>query len=592
MVQSGVSITDTKIPNLQCTPATSAPLLVGGVITCTGTYAVTASDINAGVPIVNVASARSAQVTTPVVASVSVNVFSFPQFTAVKTASVLSVSAAGTPITYSIEVRNTGTVTLTGLTVSDPRVPSLSCSPVAQGASLPRAASTVCTGVYTTTQQDINGGVPIVNTASVTFANAGTVLTSATVGVNSVTAFTVVKSASPTVVTGGAGSTVLYSVVVANTGSADLTGFQINDPLFPSGMSCNPIAPGQTLGRGASTTCSASYTVTAGDVSRGTIVNVVTVTLGGLQRTASVVVTIQGQQQGSLTLSKTADPVFVSTVGQVIRYTLVARNNGNGNLLGVTISDPLLPNLVCQPLNNGQALAPGTFLSCEGSLIVSQAQINSGIIVNNAQATANGGAIIARASTTVVVSSTPPPQTTTTTAPVVTGTGSATTTPSSNTPTIFFSKTSSPEIVSAAGQTIQYTIRATNGGLATINNVVVSDPTLGFLQCSPAAGSSLASGATMTCVGSAVVTTAQIQSGADIINTATVNANGVTSITQAKATVKVAASGTIAVSKTTTATQYSVVGSRIPYRITILNNLNVNAQNLVRLLIWGFDFLI
>jgi len=76
------------------------------------------------------------------------------------------------------------------------------------------------------------------------------------------------------------------------------------------------------------------------------------------------------------------------------------------------------------------------------------------------------------------------------------------------------------------------------------------------------------------------VTLSQIQSGNDIINIATVNANGLTSITQAKAIVKVAVAGTIGVSKTTTATSYSVVGSRIPYVVTILNNLNVNAQNL------------
>ncbi len=445
-------------------------------------------------------------------------------------------------------------------------------------------------GVYTVTQQDINNGVPIVNTASVTFANAGTVLTSATVGVNSVTAFTVTKTASPSVVTSGLGASVLYSVVVANTGSSDLTGFQvnkmrfffflsyffflsffskINDPLFPGGMSCSPVSPGQTLSRGSSTTCSASYTVNAGDVARGTIVNVVTVTLGGLQRTASAVVSIQQQQQGSLTLTKTANTTFVSSAGQAVSYTLTARNVGGANLLGVTISDPLLPTLVCQPLNNGQALAPGTFLTCQGVLVVSQAQINSGIIVNTARAVANGGAITAQATATVVVSSTPPP----------TSSSDVTTTPSP-TPTIFFSKTSSPEIVSAAGQTITYTIRATNGGLATLNNVVISDPVLA-LSCNPAPGSSLVSGGIMTCVGSTVVTASQIQSGADIVNTATVSANGVPTITQAKATVKVAAVGTLAISKTTTATEYSVVGSRIPYRITILNNLNTNAQNLI-----------
>lgn len=112
----------------------------------------------------NTATARSDQVTTPVTASVSVNVFSFPQFSATKSASVASVNAAGQVITYSVQVQNTGTVALTGLTVSDPRLSSISCSPVAQGGTLPRSSSTLCVGPYTVTQQDINAGVPILNT--------------------------------------------------------------------------------------------------------------------------------------------------------------------------------------------------------------------------------------------------------------------------------------------------------------------------------------------------------------------------------------------------------------------------------------------
>ena len=247
--QTGVAVTDSLIPSLSCSG--SGALAIGASLTCTGSYTVTAANINAGTPIVNVATVRSAQVVQPVTASVSVNVFRFAQFTAVKSANTTSVSAVGSTIAFTVDIVNTGTVALTPLTVTDALLSSpLVCAPTAQQGTLARGSSTRCTGLYRVTQDDLNRGTPIRNDAFVTFGNAGTVIATATVGVNSVTAFTVSKTASPTVVTGGAGSNVVYSVVVQNTGSSDLTGFQINDPLFPGGMTCTPVQPGGTLLRG------------------------------------------------------------------------------------------------------------------------------------------------------------------------------------------------------------------------------------------------------------------------------------------------------------------------------------------------------
>lgn len=561
VAQTGLVVTDNKVPSLSCTPSGS-DLPAGGVVQCVGTYTVTTADINAGVPIVNVAVARTGQAG-PVNATASVNVFSFAQFTATKTANVSSVSSAGTVVGYTVVVRNTGTVALTNLAVVDPLIASMVCAPVAAGQTLARGNATTCTGSYTVTQTDINRGVPIVNTVSVAFSNAGTVLATASVGVNSVTAFTVTKVGTPSTVT-AAGQTVLYNVTVVNTGSADLSGFQINDPPVPNGFNCAPVSPGGTLARGATTVCTASYTVTSGDVSRGNIVNVVTVTLGGLQRTASFVVNVQGPQTGQLTLTKTASTQFVSAPGQNITYTLIARNTGLTPLLNVFIADPLLPVLTCLPVPNGQALAAGALLNCTGVLTVTQAQFNSGFITNTATATATGLPPVT-ATVTVIASAT---SGTLTTVP--------TTTPST-TPIIFFAKRASPTIVTAAGQQITYTITATNGILGNINNVVISDPSLPLLQCNPPQGSTLASGTVMTCTGVATVTQQQISAGQSIVNTATVTATGLTSIVQAKATVQVAASGTFGVAKSTTATSYSVAGQRIPYTISVLNNLNVAA---------------
>jgi hypothetical protein len=81
----------------------------------------------------------------------------------VKSASVTSYSAPGTPITYSYLVTNTGNVNLTAVSVTDPHVglSAISCL----SASVAPGASETCTATYTTTQADLTAG-SITNTAS------------------------------------------------------------------------------------------------------------------------------------------------------------------------------------------------------------------------------------------------------------------------------------------------------------------------------------------------------------------------------------------------------------------------------------------
>ena len=71
--------------------------------------------------------------------------------------------AAGDKVSYSFAVTNTGNVTLSGLSVSDPKVGKVTCP---ETALAPKAATT-CTAVYTATPADIAAGV-ISNTATVT----------------------------------------------------------------------------------------------------------------------------------------------------------------------------------------------------------------------------------------------------------------------------------------------------------------------------------------------------------------------------------------------------------------------------------------
>lgn len=101
-----------------------------------------------------------------------------PGLTVAKTVTPTSFSAAGTTLTYTFTVRNTGNTVLNDVRVTD-TVPGLSpvtCTP-AQGSTLlpaapylttPRAAGTLtCTATYVTTAADVAAGANKVNSATV-----------------------------------------------------------------------------------------------------------------------------------------------------------------------------------------------------------------------------------------------------------------------------------------------------------------------------------------------------------------------------------------------------------------------------------------
>ena len=173
---SPYSISDDTVSGISCAGATS-PLTPGASTTCTGTYAITQTDLDYG-SLTNNATATAGATTSPS-ATTTIIATQNPQLNLKKTPSPIIAFTQGTNVTYTYTLENTGNVTLNGpFSVTDDVLSTVSCA----GATSPLApgASTSCTGGYVITNADINAGF-VTNYAIASCAQAISNLASATV---------------------------------------------------------------------------------------------------------------------------------------------------------------------------------------------------------------------------------------------------------------------------------------------------------------------------------------------------------------------------------------------------------------------------
>ncbi len=122
-----------------------------------------------------------------------------PRLTVDKTSTTTSITAAGQVVPYSFLVTNTGNVTVTGIAVTDPKVPTISCP----ATSLAPSAFMTCTGSHTVTlaEMDAAGGT-LVNTVTVK-SSAPDATDTNTIPVAKTPRLTVDKTSSTTSITVG-----------------------------------------------------------------------------------------------------------------------------------------------------------------------------------------------------------------------------------------------------------------------------------------------------------------------------------------------------------------------------------------------------
>ena len=448
-------------------------------------------------------------------------------------------AVAGQTIPYSYLVTNPGSLTMTGVAVTDDLVPTVSCP----SGTLAPGASETCTGTYTVTQGDVDAG-SVTNTATATASDSEGLVTSApssvTVAANAANSSIILTESTTSTGYGAAGQTIPYSYLVTNTGTTTLTGVGVSDDLVPT-VSC----PSGTLAPGASETCTGTYTVTQGDVDAGSVTDVATASGTNPQ---SIVVTsapssvtvAANAANSSIILTESTTSTGYGAAGQTIPYSYLVTNTGTTTLTGVGVSDDLVPTVSCP----SGTLAPGASETCTGSYTVTQGDVDAGSVTDVATASGTNPQ-------SIVVTSAP---------------SSVTVAANAATSSIILAESTTSTGYGAAGQTIPYSYLVTNTGTTTLTGVGVSDDLVPTVSCP---SGTLAPGASETCTGSYTVTQGDVDAGSvtDVATASGTNPQSIV-VTSAPSSVTVAANDCDPPVITSADSTTAVVGSPFHFTVT------------------------
>ncbi|MCL2782363.1 MAG: hypothetical protein FWD80_00080, partial [Propionibacteriaceae bacterium] len=540
---SGVSINDTDftgtgtMSSIICPSTALAP---GKSAICTATYVITQDDVDAGT-LSNTATATGTPpdpdqppVDSPpdtiivpgdmepglqVVKSYDISGFSSPVF-------------AGDPIDYTVDVTNSGNVTLTDVTVVDPLlggdITGDCVWPDTQGKLNPGQQAS-CEMAYPLTQADVDKG-KVLNTATATghdsdgteVSDEDSVTTDLTVTPGYGPDLTVAKNDDTSGLSSPAeiDDPIVYTVTAANTGDLTLTGVTVTDELLGGDITASCTWPGKAgvLLPKQVVTCGGTYLVTQVDIDAGKVSN--TALAHGTPPSTpdnpnptpipgddTIITNVPSDPSISLTKtgSLTTSP---AKAGDTVKFSFEAANDGNVTLTNVSVADKLAGvssiTYTWPDSSKPGVLAPGESVTGEATYKLTQANVDAGHVANTATATG-----------------TPPD------GPNVTGDGDTDVKiPAAgglSMKKIASGEDGNPVSKLVAGDTINYSFVVTNSGNVTISSVSINDTdftgtgTITGIVCPSTA---LAPGKSMTCTASYVITQDDVDAGT-LSNTAT-----------------------------------------------------------------------
>ncbi|WP_418152373.1 hypothetical protein AB8615_10925 [Litorimonas sp. RW-G-Af-16] len=539
---ASVAVQDDLIASVSCPKTTLAPM---EAIVCSAQYTVTQMDVDAGAVINNAVASGNPPTGPPAStpSSATVNSSATPSFSFAKRAIDLDFANVGDVLDYEFDVQNTGDITLSNIIITDDLIATVSC-PMA---SLAPTQSMVCSASYAVKQTDIDAGQVINNATAKASLPDGTnlpdALGSATVSGTQSPALTVLKQAVETDFA-QVGDVLNYTYLITNTGNVNVTNIAVADDRIPS-LSC----PSANLAPAANVTCTGTYTVTQEDINTGFVTNNVSVTgtpAGGTLAPALDQVTVTGTQSPAIDIVKTATTSSYASVGDTINYDYVLTNSGNVTLKNaLSISDDKIPSVSCPALPMGGLPVNGT-LTCNATYVVTQADIDAGLVTNIATATDG-----------------------TTSSPTATETVNA-----DQSPSLATIKTATPQTFASLGELINYEYRVTNTGNVTITSpITVTDDKIASVTCPAMPAGGLAPKAVLTCSATYTITQADLDSGS--VTNAASSSDGTTISPIVRETVTADQMPSVTMVKTAQATSFSAVGELIQYNYDITNSGNV-----------------
>lgn len=438
----------------------------------------------------------------------------------------------GTPLTYTLVVRNNGPSVASNVTVRDPlptgtafasiAAPGLVCTTPAVGAagdvvcttpSLAVGASTTITLVAQTSPTLVDGAV-ITNAAAVRSDtvdlvpanNTDTEPTTVAVGTSADLSIAKTDLADPVVT----GATITYTLTVRNNGPANATNVVASD-ILPAGLTLVSATPSQGAPcTGAATiSCAlgalangaqATITIVASTSSAGVVVNAATVTGSEpdptpINNLATEPTTVAAPGSADLRIAKDDSPDPTVANG-IVAYTLTVTNRGPAAASTVTVTDTVPANTTFEAITapvgwtcTTPAYGGTGVVSCANTTLAVSATATFVLHVRVAAGTPAGTSL---SNTASVGAATPDPDSgnnTDTEPTLVAGAASA---------DLGIVKTDAPD-PQVAGSAVSYTLTVTNYGPATATNVTVVD-TLpsGTTFLSGSSGCS-SGGATVTC---------------------------------------------------------------------------------------------
>jgi uncharacterized repeat protein (TIGR01451 family) len=242
----------------------------------------------------------------------------------------------GDTITYTYRITNTGTVTLSSITLTDDRLGPIAVSP----STLAPGQSTEVTRTIVVTESHLPG--PITNMATVTGTNLlsenDVATDTVSVPITYTTGISLEKTASTATAT--IDEVIVYTYRLTNTGTVSLTNITLTDDKLGPITSLLSLPPGAT-------TVLTSYTVVQSDFTawpQSLLANTATVT--GTDFTPAVVtdtdtVTVTLVYTPEIRLLKTVNDAVVAP-DQIITYTYYITNTGNVTLTNITLTDDRL----------------------------------------------------------------------------------------------------------------------------------------------------------------------------------------------------------------------------------------------------------